>query len=45
MAMHDDIPTTAVDNNEVTSVELTVESNEASQVVLGDLVRLCGDGR
>ena len=29
------------DNDEVASVELTVESNEASQVVLGDVARLC----
>ena len=40
MAMDDAIHTTAVDD-EVTSVE----SNEASQVLLGDVVRLCGDGR
>ena len=32
---------TAVDVDEVTSVE----SNEASQVVLGDVARLCGDGQ
>ena len=41
MAMDDAIHTTAVDDDEVTSVE----SNEASQVLLGDVVRLCGDGR
>ena len=41
MAIDDAIHTTADDDDEVTSVE----SNEASQVLLGHVARLCGDGR